>query len=84
MALIAGSIFALSMIDSEKLTETLGAVTVLLSELTGIFLLLNKIDRNKKGSISGLNSLIAMAVSVTILAGALKKVSNIDSDKLLG
>lgn len=84
MALIAGSIFVLSMIDSEKLTETLGAVTVILGELTGIFLLLNKIDRNEKGSISGLNSLIAMAVSVTILAGALKKVSDIDSDKLLG
>lgn len=84
MALIAGSIFVLSMIDSEKLTETLGAVTVILGELTGVFLLLNKIDRNKKGSISGLSSLIAMAVSVTILAGALKKVSDIDSDKLLG
>lgn len=84
MALIAGSIFVLSMIDSEKLTETLGAVTAILGELTGVFLLLNKIDRNKKGSIGALNSLIAMAVSVTILAGALKKVSDIDSDKLLG
>lgn len=84
MALIAGSIFVLSMIDSEKLTETLGAVTAILGELTGIFLLLNKIDRNEKGSISGLDSLIAMAISVTILAGALKKVSDIDSDKLLG
>lgn len=84
MALIAGSIFVLSMIDSEKLTETLGAVTAILGELTGIFLLLNKIDKNKKGSIGGLDSLIAMAISVTILAGALKKVSDIDSDKLLG
>lgn len=84
MALIAGSIFILSMIDSEKLAETLGTVSVLLGELTGIFLLLNKVDQNKKGSIRGLNSLIAMAVSITILAGALKKVSDIDSDKLLG
>ena len=84
LALIAGSIFVLSMIDSEKLTGSLGAVSVLLGELTGIFVLLNKMDKNKNAVISSMGALISMAASILILSSALKKISDIDSEKLLG
>lgn len=84
LALITGSIFVLSMIDSEKLTESLGAVSILLGELTGIFVLLNKLNKNKKGAIESLGALTSMAFSILVLSSALKKISDIDSDKLLG
>lgn len=83
LALIAGSILALSFVDSEKLSGSLAAISIMLAELTGIFILLNKLDLNKKGAISGLTSLISISASVFILAAALKNISNIDTNKLL-
>lgn len=81
LALVVGSLFVLSMIDSEKLTSSLGAVTVLLLEMTAILDHLNAFD--KKTRQMKTSGLVALSASVLILVTALKKISEIDSDRLL-
>lgn len=85
IAILAGSLFVLSMIDSEKLGASLGVVTVLMGELFATLAAFDKIMKGSQVSMSKISTgLMGLSVSVLILASALKKISGIDSDKLLG
>ena len=79
IALLAGSIVAISLIDSDKLSASLGAITVLFANLLGAMAIFNKISSDT-GKVS--KAMIAMSVAVSILAGALKKVSDLDWGEL--
>ena len=82
IALLAGSIVAISLIDSDKLLASLGAITVLFANLLGAMAIFNKIS-NDTGKVSkACTAMIAMSVAVSILAGALKKVSDLDWGEL--
>lgn len=85
IALLAGSIVAISLIDSDKLSASLGAITVLFANLLGAMAIFNKISSDT-GKISKVfkacTAMIAMSVAVSILAGALKKVSDLDWGEL--
>ena len=82
IALLAGSIVAISLIDSDKLSASLGAITVLFANLLGAMAIFNKIS-NDTGKVSkACTAMIAMSVAVSILAGALKKVSDLDWGEL--
>lgn len=85
IAILAGSLLVLSMIDSEKLGASLGVVTVMMGELFGFMSGLGKILKNSKANMLVIGTdLIMLSASVLILAGGLKKISDIDSEKLLG
>jgi tape measure domain-containing protein len=82
IALLAGSIVAISLIDSDKLSVSLGAITVLFANLLGAMAIFNKISSDTGKVSKACTSMIAMSVAVSILAGALKKVSDLDWGEL--
>lgn len=78
IALLAGSIVAISTIDSDKLSASLGAITVLFANLLGAMAIFNKISESSGKTAKACTTMIAMSISVSILAGALKKVAELD------
>ena len=82
IALLAGSIVAISLIDSDKLSASLGAITVLFANLLGAMAIFEKIASSKTKVSKACTAMIAMSVAVSILAGALKKVSDLDWGEL--
>lgn len=82
IAILAGAILILSIIDSNKLYESVIAIGFLFAELVGAMAVLGK----SVGSISGVmklsTTMIAMSASVLILAGAVKKIAELDFDDL--
>ena len=82
IALLAGSIVAISLIDSDKLSASLGAITVLFVNLLGAMAIFNKISSDTGKVSKACTAMIAMSVAVSILAGALKKVSDLDWGEL--
>jgi tape measure domain-containing protein len=79
IGLLAISIIALSMIEPVALAKGLGALTVVFAELAGVIWLLQQATIASPG-LSG--KLIAIGISVVLLASALKNISEIDSGKL--
>lgn len=82
IALLARSIVAISLIDSDKLSVSLGAITVLFANLLGAMAIFNKISSDTGKVSKARTAMIAMSVAVSILAGALKKVSDLDWGEL--
>lgn len=82
IALLAGSIVAISLIDSDKLSASLGAITVLFANLLGAMAIFNKISSDTGKVFKACTAMTAMSVAVSILAGALKKVSDLDWGEL--
>lgn len=82
IALLAGSIVAISLIDSDKLSASLGVITVLFANLLGAMAIFNKISSDTGKVFKACTAMIAMSVAVSILAGALKKVSDLDWGEL--
>lgn len=85
MAILTAAIVALSLVDSEKLNASLGALSVLFVELLGSMAIFEKIMNG--AAIKGMGRLtiamIGMSTAVLILAGAVQKLSGLDWDELL-
>jgi tape measure domain-containing protein len=78
VALLSLSLIALSFIDSKKLAVSLGIITGLFADLTTSMAIFNKIGGGGKGS----TSLIAMSVSILIMAGAMSIIAGIDEEAM--
>ncbi len=78
IAILAAAIVAISLIDSEKLSSSLGAITVLFGNLLVAMTIFNKISDSKSKTFKACATMLAMSVSVSVLAGAMKKVSELD------
>lgn len=85
MAILTAAIVKLSLVDSEKLNASLGALSVLFVELLGSMAIFEKIMNG--AAIKGMGRLtiamIGMSTAVLILAGAVQKLSGLDWDELL-
>lgn len=85
IALLAGSLLVLSLIDSVKLAASLGALTVMLGELMGSMYLMTKLGDlsgfASLGKMSGL--LIGLSAAVLIMSVAIKELSSVDYIGLL-
>ena len=79
LALLAAALLVLSFIDTADLAKSLVAVTILLVELLVTLKVLGKGDKIKK--VSG--TLIALGISMLLLAFAIKQISSIDPNKLV-
>ncbi len=79
IAILAGSIVAISLIDSEKLSASLGAITVLFADLIASMAVFNKL-----GGFSGKGStkLIAFAAAILVLSSAVKKMADLSWEEL--
>lgn len=80
MAILTAAIIALSLVDSEKLNTSLGALSVLFVELLGSMTIFEKVMNG--AAIKGMGQLtiamIGMSTAVLILAGAVQKLSGLD------
>lgn len=84
IGILAASLFVLSTIDPKKMAAGVGGLTILFSELAGSFALVNKIMLSPGGGAWKISAmLMAMSISVLLLASALKKISKIEPGKLL-
>ena len=85
MAILTAAIVALSLVDSEKLNASLGALSVLFVELLGSMAIFEKIMNGaaSKGMGQLTIAMIGMSTAVLILAGAVQKLSGLDWDELL-
>ena len=85
MAILTAAIVALSLVDSEKLNASLGALSVLFVKLHDSMAIFEKIMNG--AAIKGMGQLtiamIGMSTAVLILAGAVQKLSGLDWDELL-
>jgi phage-related protein len=89
IGILAASLVALSLIDSDKLAKALGALGtsfgMLLGSLAVLEQITKKLSKKELKNIKGVMvPLIEMAIAVDILASAAKKLGSIDKDKLLG
>lgn len=82
IGILAASIVVIATIDSDKLSASLGAITVLFANLLGAMTIFNKISSDTGKVAKARTAMIAMSVAVSILAGALKKVSDLDWGEL--
>lgn len=82
IAILTASILVLAMIDSEKLDASLGAMILLFGELMGSMAIFTKVVKKSSDIQKSSTLMIAMSVSLLILAGALKKISSLNMEEL--
>lgn len=78
IAILTASIVAISLIDSDKLSASLGAITVLFADLMGSMSIFTRISDTTGRTMKACAAMIAMAAAVSILAGAMKKIADLD------
>ena len=81
VAVLVASITILASIDPDRLTDSLGAITVLFVELIGAMTAFTKLNTNLE-QLTGIGTMIAMAASIAILASAMKSLSELDADAI--
>ena len=82
IAILTGSLVALSLIDSERLASALVAVTGLFADLMGSMAIMTKISGNMKGISKVVAPMLAMSTALLILASAMKKVADLEWEDL--
>lgn len=82
IGVLAAAIVAISLIDSDKLAASLGAVTMLFADLMGSMAIFNKIGGSVGKTTKACVAMIAMASAVSILAGAMKELSDLEWEEL--
>lgn len=82
IAILVASLVALSLIDSAKLSTSLGAITVLFADLMASMAIFNKISGMASGVIRSTTAMLAISTAVLILASALKKLGDLDAKQL--
>ena len=82
IGILAASLFILATIDPDRLTNALGAVTVLFGELLGSLAIFDKMDSKFNSTTKAVSLMIGMSVAVLILASALKKVAQLGWDEI--
>ena len=82
IGILAASIWVIASIKPEALDRALGSLTILFAELLGSLAVFTKISTNMTGVTKSCMAMISMSLAVTILAGALKKMSSIDAEHI--
>lgn len=83
IAVLAAAIVTISLIDSGKLTASLGAITVLFAELMASMAIFSRISGEVKGVVKGTAAMIGVSTSVLLLSSALKKISDIEPEQMV-
>ncbi|MCC8155838.1 MAG: hypothetical protein LIO54_00880, partial [Oscillospiraceae bacterium] len=89
IAILAAALIALTLIDSDKLSGALAAVTAMFGELAAFMMIFSDLNStfgkgNKKGTgvEAAINALIPVTVAVLLLAAAMKKLSDLNITEL--
>ena len=82
VAVLAAALLIISKVPVEKLGTSLGAVTALFGETLGALALFEKINGNYNGAYEAVAIIVAMSLSLLILASAVKKLSDLGLEGL--
>ena len=82
IAILAASITLIAMINPDRLSAALGAITILFADLLGAMAVFNSIGGVYPKAISAMSLMIGISTSVLILASALKKVADLSLGEL--
>jgi hypothetical protein len=82
IGILAASLVALSLVDSEKLAGAVLAMTVVFGELMAAMAAFTKITDGTKVPAKAIASLVAISVSMGILAISLKSIASLDWNQL--
>lgn len=77
VAVLAAALLTISKVPVEKLGTSLGAVTALFGETLGALALFEKINGDYNGAYKAVAIIVAMSLSLLILASAVKKLSDL-------
>lgn len=77
IAILAASILVISLIDSNKLASSLGAVTALFADLMGSLAIFSKISGKIDNTAKTVGAMIGLSVALLILAGSMKMLSSL-------
>ena len=83
VTILAGSLVVLSLVKPERLAASVGAMISLFIELLAALAIYDEITKKTKKVGKGTSSMVIMAAGVLILSSALKKIADIDSEKLV-
>lgn len=83
VAILAGSLVVLSLVKPERLAASTGTMIALFAELLVALAIYDEIAKKTKKVGKGTSSMVVMAAGVLILTSALKKISEIETGKLL-
>lgn len=83
VAILAGSLVVLSLAKPERLAASTEAMIALFTELLVALAIYDEIAKKAKKVGKGTSSMVVMAAGVLILTSALKKISEIETGKLL-
>ncbi len=78
IALLAASVLVLSLIDSDKLAQSLGAITVLFGDLMASMGIFSRIAGSTKGVYTASAAMVSIATAVLILSFALTTISTLN------
>ena len=82
IAILVASLVTLALIDSDKLSKSLSAITVLFADLMASMAIFNKISGQVTGTVKSTTAMLGMSTAVLILASALKKIGDLDIKQL--
>lgn len=77
VAVLAAALLTISKVPVEKLGASLGAVTALFGETLGALAIFEKINGDYNGAFRAVSIIVAMSLSLLILASAVKKLSDL-------
>lgn len=80
IALLAGAVFVLSLVNSDKLQNGVMALTTIMGALAGAFYILDKIDFDGAAKVSAV--MISLGIALTFMAGATKMLAGLDVDSM--
>lgn len=83
IAILAVSILIIASIDPDKLSSSLGAITILFADLMASMAIFDKLGGQYKGALKAAPLMIGMATAILIMASALKTISTVDGDALV-
>jgi tape measure domain-containing protein len=78
VALLAGSLLVISMINPDRLGKAVAAMGIMFAELMGALAILNKLTLKTRGFIKTTIMMVGMSVAILILASAMKKIGSLD------
>jgi tape measure domain-containing protein len=82
VAILAAAVYVISTIDSEELSKSLIAITVMFVQLGAMLKFLDKVTTGGTKLIAIGVGLILLSVSLLIMASAVKSLASVDGDKL--
>ena len=82
IAILVAAVVVLTLVDSEKLSKAVGAITLLFADLMTSMAIVDKLSGGFSGVTKISTAMIAVSLSVLILASALKKIADLEPGEM--